>query len=187
MERASAACAMEWSIELEKGLRSKKPGRPLEAISQFGPRLQLWSQDPDPTLAAYHVFDLIPGEDSLFANAILLRLAEAFRLGDENTRVCVVKVFLSEYRLRRKQKGKGYKGLLSMSRVHNHLELLNRVKAVFDNGDVNSRAMALALYGCWADIAKESAHIRYMVLSSLVSPHVLEVRSVCFSTFCFNL
>jgi hypothetical protein len=26
MERNSAACAMEWSIELEKALRSKKPG-----------------------------------------------------------------------------------------------------------------------------------------------------------------
>jgi integrator complex subunit 7 len=27
MERISAACAMEWSIELEKALRSKKPGK----------------------------------------------------------------------------------------------------------------------------------------------------------------
>ena len=26
MERSSAACAMEWSIELEKALRLKKPG-----------------------------------------------------------------------------------------------------------------------------------------------------------------
>jgi integrator complex subunit 7 len=26
MERNSTACAMEWSIELEKALRSKKPG-----------------------------------------------------------------------------------------------------------------------------------------------------------------
>ncbi|KAH7518614.1 hypothetical protein FEM48_Zijuj09G0189900 [Ziziphus jujuba var. spinosa] len=185
MERTSAACAMEWSIELEKGLRSKLPGRPLEAISQFGSRLQLWSQDPEPTLAAYHMFDLIPGEDRLFANAILLRLAEAFRVGDEKTRVCVVKVFLSEYKQRCKQKGKGYKGLLSKSRVHNQLELLNRVKAVFDNGDVNSRALALALYGCWADFANDKADIRYLVLSSLVSPHVLEVKASLFAAGCF--
>ena len=36
MERNSAACAMEWSIELEKALRSKKPGSSIDwLISVF--------------------------------------------------------------------------------------------------------------------------------------------------------
>lgn len=173
---------MQWSIDLEKGLRFKIPGRPAEAISEFGPRLLRWSREPEPILSAHHLFDLIPGEDRLFANAILLRLADAFRLGDENLRVSVAKMFLMEYRCREKRKG--YKGLLSKARVSNCLELLSRVKVVFDNGDVSSRALALVLFGCWADFAKDSANIRYLVLSSMVSPHVLEVRLALWSFVC---
>ncbi|PON72739.1 Coatomer beta subunit [Parasponia andersonii] len=185
MERNSAADAMQWSIDLEKGIRSKAPGRSAEAILELGPRLQRWSLEPEPTPAAHHLFDLIPGEDRLFANAILLRLADAFASGDEHTKLCVVKVFLMEYRGRDKRKGKRYKGLLSKARVRNHLELLSRVKVVFDNGDANSRALALALFGCWADFAKDSAHIRYLVLSSLVSSHVLEAKAALFAAGCF--
>ncbi|XP_062094978.1 uncharacterized protein LOC133800890 isoform X2 [Humulus lupulus] len=186
MERNSAAHAMEWSIDLEKGLRSKLPGRSAKAIQQFGPRLLRWSLEPaPPTLAACHMFDLIPGEDRLFANAILLRLADAFKSGDEHTKLCVVKVFLTEYRHRDKRKGRRYKGLLSKGRVCNHIELLTRVKVVFDNGDSNSKALALALFGCWADFAKDSAHIRYLVLSSLVSSHLLEVKAALFAAGCF--
>lgn len=186
MEKVSAACAMDWSIELEKALRSKVPGRSAEAILQLGPRLQQWSRELEPTLAAHQMFGLIPGEDRLFANSILLRLADAFRLGDEHTRLCVVKVFLSEYRRRDRRRGKGYAGLLSKAVLHNQLELLNRVKVVFDDGGVMSRAMALVLFGCWGVIAKDNAHIRYVVLSSLVSPHVLEVRSVGSSSCCLS-
>ncbi|KAL5539665.1 hypothetical protein UlMin_044823 [Ulmus minor] len=183
MERNSAACAMQWSIELEKGLRSKKPGRSAEAILQFGQRLQQWSREPEPSSAAHHLFDLIPGEDRLFANAILLRLADTFRLGDDHIRRCVVKVFLSEYRCREKRKG--CKGLLSKERVENQSELLTRVKFVFDNGDGNSRALALVIFGCWADFAKDSAHVRYLVLSSFVSSHALEAKAALFAAGCF--
>ncbi|EXB66979.1 hypothetical protein L484_004904 [Morus notabilis] len=183
MERNSAACAMQWSIDLEKGLRSKIPGQPSEAILDFGPRLRQWSRERGPTFVAHHMFDLIPGEDRLFANAIFLRLADAFRFGDEKIRVSVAKVFLMEYRSREKRKG--YKGLLSKGRVSNSMELLSRVKIVFDNGDVCSRALALVIFGCWADFAKDSANIRYLVLSSMVSPHVLEAKAALFAAGCF--
>lgn len=182
MEKNSAANVMQWSIDLEKGLRSKTPGRSGQAILEFGPRLQRWSREPELTLAAYHMFDLIPGEVRLFSNTILLRLADAFRSGDQHTKLCVVKVFLMEYRHRDKRKGRErYKGLLSKTRVCNHVELLSRVKVVFDNGDAYDKALALVLFGCWADFAKDSAYIRYLVLSSLVSSHLFEVRLV----FCF--
>lgn len=184
METNSAAHAMEWSIDLEKGLRSKMPDRSAEAILKLGPRLLRWSLEPEPTSAARHLFDLIPGEDLLFANAILLRLADAFSSGDKHTKLCVVKVFLMEYRHRDRRKGKkNYKGLLSKARVCNHAELLTRVKVVFDNGDADSKALALALFGCWAHFAKDSAQLRYLVLSSLVSTHLLEVRLVLSSYF----
>ncbi|KAH9747173.1 ARM repeat superfamily protein [Citrus sinensis] len=187
MERNATACAMEWSIELEKGLRSKIPGRCVEAILQIEPRLKQWAGEPEATMVVYNMFGLVPGEERLFANTIFLRLAEAFQLGHKHIRVSIVRVFLSLRRhCRDKKRSKRIKGILSKSRVHNHLELLKRVKIVFDTGDPESRALALVLFGCWADFAKDSAHIRYLVLSSLVSSNVLEVRASLFAAGCFS-
>ncbi|KAJ6731845.1 C1ORF73 PROTEIN [Salix purpurea] len=187
MERISAACAMEWSIELEKALRSKKPGQAIEGIQRIGKRIQEWSKEPKPTVAVYNMFGLVPGEDRLFANTILLRLADAFRFGDRETRVSIVKVFLLELKSRdnKKMKGKLYRGILSKERVQNHVELLKRVKIVFDTGDVESKALALALFGCWAPFAKDSAHIRYLILSSMISSDVLQVQASLFAAGCF--
>ncbi|XVE48447.1 hypothetical protein DITRI_Ditri01bG0003000 [Diplodiscus trichospermus] len=45
--------------------------------------------------------------------------------------------------------------------------------------------MALVLFGCWAHFAKDSAEIRYLVLSSIVSSSVLEVKASLFAAGCF--
>lgn len=185
MEPTCAASAMEWSIQLEMGLRSSKPGVPVKAILEMEPRLWKWSREPEFGIAPFAMFDLVPGEDRVFANAILLRLADAFRGGDIETRLSVVRVFLSERKHRDKEKKKQYKGLLSEPRVANHLELLKRVKTVFDNGDSKSKALALVLFGCWADFLKDNAQIRYLIFSSLVSPHDCEVRASLYATGCF--
>ncbi|KAG8635607.1 hypothetical protein MANES_16G050600v8 [Manihot esculenta] len=186
MKRTSAVCAMEWSIELEMALRSKKSGQAVKAIQQIGSRLQQWSREPKPTMAVYNMFDLVLGEDRLFANTILLRLADAFRLGDKDTRLSVVRVFLSVFRNSYKEKkGKQYEGILSKARIDNQMELLKRVKLVFDTGDVESRALSLILFGCWGDFAKDSANIRYLILSSLVSSEILEVKASLFAAGCF--
>nr|KYP46647.1 Integrator complex subunit 7 [Cajanus cajan] len=181
MEPTCAARAMEWSIQLEMGLRSTKPGVPIKAILEMEPRLRQWSREPESGVAPCAMFGLVPGEDKLFANTILLRLAEAFRGGDIETRLSVVRVFLSE----RKHRDKKRKGLLSEARVANHLELLKRVKSVFDSGDLNSRALALVLFGCWADFVKDNAQIRYLIFSSLVSSHDCEVKASLYATGCF--
>ncbi|PRQ36839.1 putative integrator complex subunit 7 [Rosa chinensis] len=183
MERNSAACVMEWSIELEKALRSPKPGRSLEAISEIGPKLVRLSTEPECSPVIYHMFDLIPAEEKLFSNAIVLRLARAFESGDQHTRLCILKAFLYEYRKRNKRKE--YRGVLSKTEAHVRVELLGRVKVVFDSGDVEDRALALGLFGCWAHFAKESPSIRYLVLSSMVSPHILEVKASLFAAGCF--
>ncbi|KAJ1381961.1 hypothetical protein SESBI_44695 [Sesbania bispinosa] len=124
MEPTCAACAMEWSIQLEKGLRSSKPGVPVKAILEMGPHLQQWSREPKSSIASNAMFGLVPDEDGLFANAILLRLADTFRRGDIETRLSVVRVFMSEQKHRDSRKQKQCKGLLSKARVANHLELL---------------------------------------------------------------
>lgn len=175
MEKISAACAMEWSIELEKGLRSKRPGQSVEVIKHIGARLQKWSMEPSITMAISHMYGLVPGEDRTFANTILLRLADVFKCGDNYTRGCILQVFLLELRHLWK-KGKRYNGILAKRRVPNYVELLKRVKTVFDTGDAEAKVLALYLFGCWADLAKDSPQIRYMILLSLQSSHVSEVR-----------
>ncbi|KAL2951131.1 hypothetical protein AAZX31_19G029800 [Glycine max] len=184
MEPTSVAQAMEWSIQLEMGLRSTKPGVPVKAISDMEPRLQQWSTEPEFGIAPYAMFGLVPGEDKLFANTILLRLVDAFRGGDIETKLSVVRVFLSERKHRDKEKKKQCKGLLSEAKVANHLELLKRVKSVFDSGELKSKALALVLFGCWADFVKDNAQIRYLIFSSLVSPHDCEVRASLYATGC---
>ncbi|XP_050907816.1 uncharacterized protein LOC127121335 [Lathyrus oleraceus] len=44
---------------------------------------------------------------------------------------------------------------------------------------------ALVLFGCWADFANDNAQIRYLILSSLVSPHDCEVKASLFAAGCF--
>ncbi|KAL4346378.1 hypothetical protein GQ457_17G022460 [Hibiscus cannabinus] len=187
MDKISAACAMEWSIQLDKALRSNNPARAVEAILQTGQRLELWGQEPEATKAVCSIFGLVPGEDRLFANTILLRLADAFRFGDKKIRLSVVRMFLTNIRCDRGKKDRKRKRRTFLnSRVYNHEELLRRVKIVLDTGDVESRAMALVLFGCWADFAKDSAEIRYLILSSMVSSNILEVKASLFaaSRFC---
>jgi integrator complex subunit 7 len=143
----------------------------------MGPLLQRWSRELESGIVSNAMFDLVPGEDQLFANTILLRLADAFRGGNTQIRFSVVRVFLIERKHRDNRKHNQCKGLLSMGRVANHVELLKRVKSVFNSGgDSESNALALVLFGCWAEFANSNAQIRYLILSSLVSPHDNEVR-----------
>ncbi|KAM0936042.1 putative integrator complex subunit 7 [Dioscorea sansibarensis] len=183
MERIPAARAMGWSIELEKALRSNLPGRQIEAIEQIGWNLQEWSKEPEITMAVANMYGLVPGEDRTFANTILLRLADVFRTGDNDIRKSILKIFILELKHLMK-KGKRYNGILAQCRVPNHAELLKRVKVVFDTGDSVGRCLALRLFGCWADLAKDSSHTRYMILLSLQSSLVAEVKASLFAAGC---
>ncbi|OMO91920.1 hypothetical protein COLO4_18025 [Corchorus olitorius] len=186
MDKISAACAMEWSIQLDKALRCNNPARAVEAILLTGSRLEQWRQEPEATKAVCSIFGLVPGEDRLFANTILLRLAHAFQFGDKDIRLSVVRIFLTYVRYDRNKKNRKQKRQTFLyGGVHNHAELLRRVKVVFDNGDVESRALALVLFGCWANFAKDSAEIRYLILSSMVSSTFLEVKASFFAASCF--
>lgn len=185
IDRTSAACAMEWSIDLEKGLRSKKPGQPFEALVQTMQRLELWDKGPAVNKAQSDMFKLIPGEDGLFANSMLLRLLDAFSSGDMDVKLFVVKVFLSLWRNRRRRYRKS-DGILLKCSLENRLELLRRVKVVFDAGGVEPKALALVLFGCLADVANDNADIRYLVLLSLVSGEMLQVEAALFAGGCFS-
>ncbi|KAL0687804.1 hypothetical protein Bca4012_087481 [Brassica carinata] len=186
MEKVSAACAMDWSIKLEKALRSKNPVRAVEAILETGEKLQQWSKEPEPATAVYSLSGLVPEEDRLFFNTILLRLVDTFCFGDKLVKVAVVRVFMSVFKLSRgKSKSDCGTWFLSKAKVHNHLEMLKRVKSVYDKGDTEAKALALILFGCCRDFASEFAPVRYLVFTSMVSSHDLEVRSSLFAAACF--
>ncbi|CAM8906552.1 unnamed protein product [Rhodiola kirilowii] len=187
MEKISAASAMEWSIELDKGLRSRKPGAAVEAVRKIGPRLEQWSREPKYTMAAYSMFGLVPGEDRLFASAILLKLADAFRVGERAVRRAVVELFLSELKNRRKRKrGEGSCDIFSKCTEENCLELMQRVKVAFNKeDDIESGADCLVLFGCWAGFAGDNADVRHLVLASLGSVHEVEVKAALFAAGCF--
>ncbi|KNA11327.1 hypothetical protein SOVF_136250 isoform B [Spinacia oleracea] len=176
MEKISAAWAMGWSIELEKGLRSRKPGYSIESINLIGPRLKQWSKEPQPTLAVYNMYGLAPGEDRVFADAILLRLADAFVSGDKDTKISVIRVLLSIPR-HYKTKDSQPHGIFSNLSEENKMEFLRRFKAVLSAENVESRALSLILLGCCAELAYDVVEIRHTILSDLFSCHVLEVRT----------
>ncbi|WOK97466.1 hypothetical protein Cni_G06174 [Canna indica] len=186
MEKIAAASAMAWSIGLEKGLRFKCPDKRIKAIEQMGPILQTWSTEPNITKDIADMYGLVPGEDRAFANTILLRLANEFKLGDNYTRRCILKVFLLEL-ARISTEGRRYNGILAKRRVPNYIELLKRVKVVYDTADTEAKTLALRLFGCWADFAKDSSHIRYIILLSLQSSNISEVKASLFAAGCFSL
>ncbi|KAG7546829.1 Armadillo-type fold [Arabidopsis suecica] len=186
MEKVSAACAMEWSIKLEKSLRSKNPVKAVEAILDTGEKLEQWSKEPESAIAVYNLFGLVPEEDKLFSNTILLRLVDAFCVGEKLVKLAVVRVFMSMFKLSRgKNKSESATWFLSKARVCNHLEILIRVKNVYEKGDTEAKALALILFGCWRDFASEFAPVRYLIFTSMVSSHDLEVRSSLFAAACF--
>ena len=76
----------------------------MKAISDMEPRLQQWSTEPEFGIAPYAMFGLVPGEDKLFANTILLCLVDAFSGVDIKIKLSVVRVFLSEKRRRKNVK-----------------------------------------------------------------------------------
>lgn len=184
MQKIAGACVMEWSMQLEKGLRSNVPGRATDALLQIGPRLGQLGADPGLTLIECNLFGLIPGEDRLFANSIILRLADAFRSGDIHIRRGIAKVFLSALRHHGRKSGQD-NGILSKHRVDNPVELLRRIKAVLSTEDIESRALALIIFGCFADFSIDSAAIRLVILMGLSSSHDLEVRASLFAAKCF--
>ncbi|KAG6407681.1 hypothetical protein SASPL_130678 [Salvia splendens] len=177
MERTPAACAMDWSIQLQKDLRSDIPGKSIDALQEIGRRLQRWNKDPKLTFAEHTMFGLFPEEDKLFLNAILLCLADAFSSGDKHTKECVVRIFMKIKR----RGNRDAEGIFSKEMFENQLELLTRVKEVFDEGDTEERALSLRLFGCWAYFAKDCPDVRYIALSSLVTGDVLEVKAAYFA------
>ncbi|CAM6129971.1 unnamed protein product [Calypogeia fissa] len=211
----AAARALQWNLEFDRGLRSAKPGAQCEAVMKLGPQLVRLSYDCVVNASSANLFKLEPGQDRMFANAILLRLADTFRSGNNFVRVCVLKALMLEFkgrgwigerfagdnseksfvsknlthkggsRARRKFRS-GDEGLLTKKRIENHAEMLKRVKSVIVSGDPTSRALAIRVLGCLADLSKDSVDVRNIVLQAVHSPHRQEVTAALFAMGCLS-
>eukprot|EP00250_Pteridium_aquilinum_P035013 c8457_g1_i1 orf=3-329(+) len=102
MNPIAAACAMQWNIDLDAGLRSQKPGSQWEAILKLGARLQQWSKEPPVSAITASLFNLEPGQEQAFTNAIMMHLTEAFRSGNNFTRFCILKILFLEMKSRKR-------------------------------------------------------------------------------------
>ncbi|XP_062206684.1 uncharacterized protein LOC133908584 isoform X3 [Phragmites australis] len=174
MERIPAASAMDWSIDLDRGLRSRHHATRVHALDAAGPRLRQLCTSPIVPAPVSSAFGVLPGEARLFAETILLRLATEFRTADSALRARIVRTLLAA----------GGRGALAGARVAEPDQLLRRVKAVYDTGSARDRALALRVFGCLADIAKDSVHVRSLILSSLGATSALEVKAALLAAGC---
>ncbi|KAF8762139.1 hypothetical protein HU200_009683 [Digitaria exilis] len=178
MERIPAASAMDWSIDLDRGLRSRHHATRVGALDAAAPRLRQLcacaaSPAPAPVASAYGV---LPGEARVFAETMLLRLATEFRTAaDGAMRARVVRTLLA---------AAGGRGVLVGARVAEPEQLLRRVKVVYDTGSARDKALALRVFGCLAEVAEDSVHVRSLILSSLGASSALEVKAAIFAACC---
>uniref|UniRef100_A0A0D9UVS4 Integrator complex subunit 7 n=1 Tax=Leersia perrieri TaxID=77586 RepID=A0A0D9UVS4_9ORYZ len=180
----AAASAMQWSIDLGRGLRSRHPATRLRAIDDVAPRLRDLGASPAVPAAVASAIGVLPSEPRLFAQTILLRLATEFRAADNAVRARILRAFLLQY-TDLAAKGAPYDGALARPRVAEPDQVLRRITAVYHAGCPRARALALRMFGCLAHLAHDSAHVRSLILSNFTSSNVTEVKAALFAAGCF--
>lgn len=180
----AAAKAIIWNVELERGLRLTRPGAPCEAILKTGPRMLWWNDEPISSVETATLYKLVDGQDKTFANAMVQRLADSFRTGNNFTRLCILKAFFLVSKSIRRRGRRDGTGLFKKERIANYQEVLKRVKSVMDSGDVVARALALRMLGCLGEIAADSLDVQRLVIEALESPHQKEVEAALFAMGC---
>ncbi|XP_044974776.1 uncharacterized protein LOC123442720 isoform X2 [Hordeum vulgare subsp. vulgare] len=173
MESIPAACAMDWSIDLDKGLRSRHLGTRLKALEAAAPRIRDLAASPSVPAAVASAFGVLPAEPRVFAETMLLRLATEFRAAtDDSVRARIVRALLPA-------QGAAWA-------CAEPDQILRKVAAAHGAaGTPRARELALRMFGCLADLAKDSVHVRSLVLSGLRSSNAAEVKAALFAAGCF--
>ncbi|KAM0872214.1 hypothetical protein ACQ4PT_038852 [Festuca glaucescens] len=174
METIPAASAMDWSIDLDRSLRSRHLGTRLQALDAAAPRIRELASCPTVPPGVASSSGIMPAESRVFAETMLLRLATEFRAAaDDSIRSRIVRSLLPN-------KGGGWAAAEPE-------QILRRVTAAHGAAGATPRARALALrmFGCLADLAKDSFHVCSLVLSGLRSSNAAEVKAALFAAGCF--
>ncbi|XP_037411431.1 uncharacterized protein LOC119274814 [Triticum dicoccoides] len=174
MESIPAASAMDWSIDLDKGLRSRHLGTRLKALEAAAPRIRDLAASPAVPAAVASAFGVLPAEPRVFAETMLLRLATEFRAAaDDTVRARIVRALLP-----------AQDAAWACAEPD---QILRKVAAAHGGaaGTPRARELALRMFGCLADLAKDSVHVRSIVLSGLRSSNAAEVKAALFAAGCF--
>ncbi|CAM0905563.1 unnamed protein product [Alopecurus aequalis] len=174
MPAAMAKAAMDWSIDLDRGLRSRHLGTRLQAVDAAATRIHELSACPAVPEAVASASGVLSAEPRVFAETMLLRLATEFgAAADDSIRARIVRALLPT-------KGGGW-GMAEPEKI------LRRVAAAHGAtaGSARARVLALRMFGCLADLAKDSVHVRSLILSGLRSSDASEVKAALFAAGCF--
>uniref|UniRef100_A0A0D9Y4D3 Integrator complex subunit 7-like C-terminal domain-containing protein n=1 Tax=Oryza glumipatula TaxID=40148 RepID=A0A0D9Y4D3_9ORYZ len=169
----AASSAMQWSIDLDRALRSRHPATRLRAVDAVAPRLRELGASPPAAVppAVASALGVLPSEPRLFAHTILLRLATHFATADNAVRARILRALLLL----------GLDGSLPMTMAcvaaepQHQVAVLARVKAAYDAGCPRARALALRMFGCLAHLAHHSLHLRSLILSTFSSSNAPQV------------
>ncbi|XP_066168611.1 uncharacterized protein [Oryza sativa Japonica Group] len=180
----AASSAMQWSIDLDRALRSRHPATRLRAVDAVAPRLRELGASPPAAVppAVASALGVLPSEPRLFAHTILLRLATHFATADNAVRARILRALLLL----------GLDGSLPMTMAcvaaepQHQVAVLARVKAAYDAGCPRARALALRMFGCLAHLAHHSLHLRSLILSTFSSSNALQVKAALFAAACFS-
>uniref|UniRef100_A0A0D9Y4D5 Integrator complex subunit 7 n=1 Tax=Oryza glumipatula TaxID=40148 RepID=A0A0D9Y4D5_9ORYZ len=180
----AASSAMQWSIDLDRALRSRHPATRLRAVDAVAPRLRELGASPPAAVppAVASALGVLPSEPRLFAHTILLRLATHFATADNAVRARILRALLLL----------GLDGSLPMTMAcvaaepQHQVAVLARVKAAYDAGCPRARALALRMFGCLAHLAHHSLHLRSLILSTFSSSNAPQVKAALFAAACFS-
>uniref|UniRef100_A0A0E0BYG4 Integrator complex subunit 7-like C-terminal domain-containing protein n=1 Tax=Oryza meridionalis TaxID=40149 RepID=A0A0E0BYG4_9ORYZ len=182
----AASSAMQWSIDLDRALRSRHPATRLRAVDAAAPRLRDLGASPPAAVppAVASALGVLPSEPRLFAHTILLRLAAHFATADNAVRARILRALLL-----------GLDGSLPLpmacvaaepQQQQQVVVVLARVKAAYDAGCPRARALALRMFGCLAHLAHHSLHLRSLILSTFYSSNAPQVKAALFAAACFS-
>uniref|UniRef100_A0A0D3EKH9 Integrator complex subunit 7 n=1 Tax=Oryza barthii TaxID=65489 RepID=A0A0D3EKH9_9ORYZ len=180
----AASSAMQWSIDLDRALRSRHSATRLRAVDAVAPRLRELGASPPAAVppAVASALGVLPSEPRLFAHTILLRLATHFATADNAVRARILRALLLL----------GLDGSLPMTMAcvaaepQHQVAVLARVKAAYDAGCPRARALALRMFGCLAHLAHHSLHLRSLILSTFSSSNAPQVKAALFAAACFS-
>ncbi|CAK8677491.1 unnamed protein product [Clavelina lepadiformis] len=139
-------------MELDKGLRTHKVGEQCEAIVRF------------PSLFARFPFPIL-------INSAFLKLADAFRTGNNFTRICIMRV--------------AQQSTKHLDKILNIDEFMKRIYTVIHSNDPYARAITLRMLGSVACIIGEKKNAHHSIQQGLDSHDRVEQDAAIFATIQF--
>jgi len=139
-------------LDLDKGLRAQRCGDQCEAIMKF-----------QSTFSKYHY--------PTFINAAFLKLADAFRNGNNTMRLCILRV--------------AQQSKIHLDKITSFDEFTKRIFSVTHSNDPYARAITLRMLGTISCIISEKKNVHHCICKGLDSHDRVEQEAAIFATIQF--